>query len=85
MHLNISHERYIDGTCVQLATQMSDARAELAKFSELQNSKATGDAWGVFLVLVPVSKLTGDHEADVSKWKGVVEAIETSQIKNKCK
>lgn len=64
---------------------MSDARAELAKFSELQNSKATGDAWGVFLVLVPVSKLTGDHEADVSKWKGVVEAIETSQIKNKCK
>ena len=81
----ISHERYIDKDCSQLAIQMSDARAELAKYSEMQNSKATGDAWGVFLILVPVSQLTGDYEADVAKWKGVVEAIETTQIKNKCK
>ncbi len=81
----ISHERYIDNDCSQLAIQMSDARAELAKYSEMQNSKATGDAWGVFLILVPVSQLTGDYEADVAKWKGVVEAIETTQIKNKCK
>lgn len=51
----------------------------------MQNSKATGDAWGVFLILVPVSQLTGDHEADVAKSKGIVEAIETAQIKNKCK
>ncbi len=81
----ISYERYIDNNCTTLATKMSDARAELAKFSEKQNSKATGDAWGVFLVLVPVSKLTGDYEADVAKSKGIVEAIETAQIKNKCK
>jgi len=81
----ISHERYIDTDCSQLAIQMSDARAELAKYSEMQNSKATGDAWGVFLILIPVSQLTGDYEADVAKWKGVVEAIETTQIKNKCK
>lgn len=60
-------------------------QAELAKVSNLQNSKATGDAWGVFLVGVPVSKLTGDHAADVAKWKGEVEAINTAQIKNKCK
>jgi hypothetical protein len=64
---------------------MSDAKEELAKFSEMQNSKATGDAWGVFLLGVPVSQLTGDHEADVAKSKGVVEAIETAQIKNKCR
>lgn len=82
---HISYERYIDNNCTQLATKMSDARAELAKFSEMQNSKATGDAWGVFLILVPVSQLTGDHEADVAKSKGIVEAIETAQIKNKCK
>ena len=81
----ISHERYIENDCSQLVIQMSDARAELAKYSEMQNSKATSDAWGVFLILVPVSQLTGDYEADVAKWKGVVEAIETTQIKNKCK
>ncbi len=81
----ISHERYIENDCSQLAIQMTDARAELAKYSEMQNSKATGDAWGVFLILIPVSQLTGDYEADVAKWKGVVEAIETTQIKNKCK
>jgi DNA-binding Xre family transcriptional regulator len=32
-----------------------------------------------------VSKLTGDHEADVARLKGEVEAIETAQIKAKCK
>ena len=81
----VSHEKYIAGDCVRLATQMGDARAELAKVSAMQDSKATGDAWGVFLILVPISKLTGDHAGDVAKWKGEVEAIETAQIKNKCK
>jgi len=80
----VSHEKYVDGDCVVLNTQMSNARAELAKVSDMQNSKATGDAWGVFLLGVPFSKLSGDHEADVAKWKGEVGAIETAQIKNKC-
>ena len=81
----VSHEKYTDGTCERLSTQMGDARAELAKVSEQQNSKANVDAASVFLVLIPVSKLTGDHSADVAKWKGEVEAINTAQIKNKCK
>ncbi len=81
----VSHEKYVAGDCTRLATQMTDARAELAKVSAMQDSKATGDAWGVFLIFVPVSKLTGDHAGDVAKWKGEVEAIETAQIKNKCK
>jgi len=82
---HVSHEKYMHDDCTQLATKMSDARAELAKVSEMQDSKATGDAWGVFLILVPVSKLTGDHEADVAKWKGEVEAIDTAQVIKKCK
>lgn len=80
----VSHEKYMDGDCVALNTQMSNARAELAKVSEMQNSKATGDAWGVFLLGVPFSQLSGDHAADVAKWKGEVGAIETAQIKHKC-
>lgn len=81
----VSHEKYISGDCAQLSTQMSDARAELAKVSEMQNSKANVDAATVFFVLVPASKLSGDYAGDVAKWKGEVGAIETAQVKNKCK
>jgi hypothetical protein len=81
----VSHERYIDNSCYQLESQMADAREQLLKFSELQNDKANGDAVGVFLLGIPFSQLSGDVEADVAKYKGTIEAIETAQIKNKCK
>jgi hypothetical protein len=81
----ISHEKYMGSDCTQLATKMTDARADLAKFSEMQNSKANVDAATVFFVLIPASKLTGDSAGDVAKWKGEVEAIDTAQIKTKCK
>jgi hypothetical protein len=80
-----SHEKYTMLDCTQLATQLGDARSQLGNFSSKQNSKATGDAWGVFLILVPVSKLSGDYEGDVAKWKGEVAAIETAQVINECK
>ncbi len=63
---------------------MSATRLGLDKFSKMQDSMATGDAWGVFLSGVPFSKLSGDHEGDVACLKGEVEAIETAQIKNRC-
>jgi hypothetical protein len=81
----VSHEKYVDLNCDQLVTRISDTRSDLDKFSKLQDGKATGDAWGVFLLGVPFSKLSGDHEGDVARLKGEVEAIETAQIKNKCK
>lgn len=81
----VSHEKYVDGDCAKLETQMSDAKAELQRVSAMQDSKANGDAVGVFLLLIPFSKLTGDHAGEVAKWKGEVGAIETAQIKNKCK
>lgn len=81
----VSHEKYIGNECTVLATNMADARAELGKYSDLQNEKANGDAVGVFLLGIPFSQLSGDHEADVAKWKGEIEAIETAQIKNNCK
>jgi len=80
----VSHERYTESNCAQLATTMSNARAELAIYSSKQDTAANIDAGSVFLVLIPVSALQGDSEADVAKWKGRVEAIETAQIKNKC-
>ena len=81
----VSHEKYAGLTCEQLTTQMVDARANLQKFSDMQNSKANMDAATVFLVLIPASKLSGDSAGDVAKWKGEVEAIDTAQIRAGCK
>lgn len=81
----ISHEKYTGNNCTELSANMADARAQLTKFSDMQNTKANIDAATVFLVLIPASKLSGDSAADVAKYKGEVEAIETAQIKNGCK
>lgn len=81
----VSHEKFIHLNCAELATRMADTRAELEKYSKLQDSKANGDAFGVFLLGIPFSKLSGDHEGDVARLKGEIEAIDTAQIKNKCK
>ena len=81
----VSHEKYMDYSCTQLATKMGDARGELQKYSDMQDSKANVDAATVFFVLIPASKLAGDHAGDVAKWKGEVEAVNTAQLKLKCK
>ena len=81
----VSHEKYMGQNCQQLTDQMADARSKLANFSKQQDTKANLDAATVFLVLIPASKLSGDHAGDVAKYKGEVEAIETAQIKTNCK
>ena len=80
----VSHEKYMDLSCTELNSKMSNARAELAKFSDMQNSKANTDAASVFFILIPVTTMTGDHAGDVARWKGEVEAIDTAQQKLKC-
>ena len=81
----VSHEKFMDLDCTALAAKMIDTKSELEKFSQMQNSKANQDAWGVFLLGIPFSKLSGDVEGDIARLKGEVEAIETAQIKQKCK
>jgi hypothetical protein len=81
----VSHEKYSGKDCTSLALDMSNARSELEKFSKMQDTKANLDAATVFLVLIPASKLSGDHAGDVAKWKGEVEAVETALIKANCK
>jgi hypothetical protein len=81
----VSHEKYSNRDCTTLTIDLSNARSELAKFSSMQDSKANMDAATVFLVLIPASKLSGDHAGDVAKWKGEVEAVETALIKANCK
>lgn len=81
----VSHERYSDVDCPALATKLSEAQSQLAKASSEQNSKANMDAVGVFLLGIPFSKLSGDHEGDIARLKGEVAALETAQVKGKCR
>lgn len=51
--------------------------AKLASLEQKQNGAATGDAIGVFLLMVPVSKLTGgDVAGELGASKGKVLALE---------
>jgi type IV pilus biogenesis protein CpaD/CtpE len=80
----VSHERYQNTECENLTIEKNKAINELVKYSDLQNNDANNDAVGVFLLGVPFSQLSGDHKADVAKWKGTIDAIETAQIISKC-
>lgn len=80
----VSHERFIALECPALRDRLVSARHDLARYSVLQEQKANNDAVGVFLLGVPFSKMSGDHEADVARAKGEIEALETAQIKNRC-
>jgi hypothetical protein len=82
---HVSFEKFMHLDCSQLTTKMSDTKEELVKLSKMQDNKATGDAFGVFLLGIPFSKLSGDHEGDIARLKGEVEAVDTAQVKNKCK
>ncbi|MCW5220532.1 hypothetical protein D5041_12470 [Verminephrobacter aporrectodeae subsp. tuberculatae] len=63
---------------------MVEKRANLETASRNQDAKVHADAWGVFLIGVPFSKLSGDHEGEIATLKGEVEAIKTAQMKMKC-
>ena len=64
-------------SCSKAKTQLNAERAKLASLEQRQNSAATGDAIGVFLILVPVSKLTGgDVAGELGTSKGTVLALE---------
>lgn len=64
-------------SCSTAKTYLASERVKLASLEKQQNSAATGDAIGVFLVLVPVSKLTGgDVAGELGASKGKVIALE---------
>jgi hypothetical protein len=64
-------------SCNQAMTALNAERVTLADLEKRQNSAATADAVGVFLVLIPVSKLTGgDVAGQLGASKGKVLALE---------
>ncbi len=63
--------------CTQAEKHLVDERATLTALEQKQRNTQVGDAIGVFLVLVPLSSVTGnDVEGEIATSKGKVIALE---------
>ena len=72
-------------SCKQLAREETKIRNNLDAMSADQNSAATKDAWGVFLLGLPVSSMSGgDKEALIGVAKGKLDAIDLVQVDKDC-
>ncbi|GFE51747.1 hypothetical protein So717_35000 [Roseobacter cerasinus] len=64
-------------SCKDARTQLAEEQQTLAALEEQQRNARTGDAIGVFLILVPVSSITGNSvEGELATSKGKVVALE---------
>lgn len=78
-------EAYQSSSCSQIASDLAAERTSLGALEKEQNSAATGDAVGVFLVGVPVSSaIGGDQEGQISVAKGKVLAMESALKAKNC-
>ncbi|NEV10920.1 MULTISPECIES: hypothetical protein [Rhizobium] len=77
---------YSNLDCTGLTRELSAEQGKLTALSKDQNNAANGDAFGVFLVGVPMSSVTGgDKEGLVSVTKGKVLSIQNTMKAKGCK
>lgn len=82
---DISHVRYQNYSCQQLATVYRQTNSRLSKAKDIQNRAHKTDVLGVMLVGLPVSRITGDNIAgDVATLKGRKLALETAATGRGC-
>jgi hypothetical protein len=72
-------------SCEELTVLSANAAEDLAALEIKQTQAANGDAFGVFLIGVPLSSVAGgDKAGDVAVAKGRVIAIEAVREEKKC-
>lgn len=83
--VEVGSDAYARHSCSQLAAEELRVNQEVANLSARQQSAANGDAWGVFLIGLPVSSMGGgDQEAAISIAKGKQQAIDRQQLAKRC-
>lgn len=76
---------YQNLSCGQLAEEMARVNAAYTTAAQAQNDAATGDAWGVFLLGMPTSTLSGANvAAQVASLKGQQDALHQSAVRKNC-
>jgi hypothetical protein len=83
--VDIPMTAYTNLDCKRMARETISENEKLAALSKSQNSAATGDAVGVFLIGVPMSSVTGgDKEGQIAVSKGKVQALENAARAKGC-
>lgn len=83
--VDIPMAAYHNQDCGGLAQEYIKEQGNLAALSKQQNSAATGDAVGVFLVGAPLSSMAGgDKEGQIAVSKGKINAIESNLRSKGC-
>jgi hypothetical protein len=76
---------YSSLACDKLAEKNTLANDKLKELSEKQVSKVEADAWGIFLLSLPVGRLFSENiTKDIAGLKGEVIHIKDLQVKNNC-
>lgn len=84
--VEVGTDSYTRYSCSQLRNEKTKISQELENLSAKQKSAASGDAWGVFLLGLPVSSMSGnDQEALIAIAKGKVQAIDRQMVAKGCK
>lgn len=84
--VDIGAESYSRYSCSQLVSERTKISQELENLSARQKSAASGDAWGVFLLGLPLSSMSGgDQEALIAVAKGKVQAIDQKIVAKRCR
>lgn len=79
----VSASEYQGLSCSEITSLLAEKRDTLREAERQQNRAATGDAIGVFLVLLPIgSAFGGDNEGVVAQYKGEVLALERAMGMN---
>ncbi|MCA0273798.1 MAG: hypothetical protein LCH69_17275 [Proteobacteria bacterium] len=83
---DLGNGAYSGHSCNQLSAENLQISQDLANLSAKQKSAAEGDAWGVFLLGLPLSSMSGnDQEALIAVAKGKVQAIDREKARKGCK
>ncbi|PJE32660.1 hypothetical protein PSM7751_01419 [Pseudooceanicola marinus] len=83
--VELPDDTYRAASCRSLAAEKLKISQELANLSAKQQTAANGDAWGVFLLGLPVSSMSGnDQETMIAVAKGKIQSIERTQTAKGC-
>ncbi|MBT8474287.1 MAG: hypothetical protein KJO78_02335, partial [Alphaproteobacteria bacterium] len=81
----ISNQTYSSFSSKQLTAEKLKNTQALDNLSAAQNQAASSDAWGVFLLGLPISSMSGnDKEAAISIAKGNIQAIDRVRVAKGC-
>jgi len=83
--VEVGQSEYKGYSCARLADTEIRYNQALESLSADQKRAANGDAWGVFLLGLPLSSMSGkDKETKIAVTKGHLQAITREKLRKSC-